>query len=508
MRPSVFTVALLISLLFGTSSLGFAQQDTLTVGISLGLRTMDPHATPGDQGSHNAIVQIYESLVKMDKEQNILPSLAESWEILDKQAIRFNLKKDVKFHNGETMTADDVVFSFNRALGPESPYIRALTQYFAGIEKVDDHTVILRSNRPLSSKVFLSTISHPWGSVLSRKAVEAAGKDYSMQPVGTGPFKFTTWVLNDRVELDRFDDYHGKKAALKRVIFKPIVEQSSRTIGIESGALDVAVDVYPIDVGRIQDNNDLQVVFTPSCRVFSLSFDITKPPYDNPKVREAMDLAIDREGILKIIFRNYSTIASGPITEAISYNKTKESEYVKRDIAKAKQLMKEAGFPNGFKGKIICPDKTEYTSMATLAQANFKEIGIDATIEVVESGAYLNVIRQQGHEPFLYSWWSLPPAPDAFSVMVPAFSSSAVGLTNRTFLKSEEIDNLLEQGGILEDGPERAAVFSELWDKINEIRPWLSLINYTNIFAHKKNLKGVEFGAISVFYLGDAYFEK
>jgi peptide/nickel transport system substrate-binding protein len=484
-----------------------AKGDTLTVALTQTPKTLDPQATP-DAGSQNIALQIYETLLVMDKDNKLVPVLAEKWEAQpDKVSYKFTLKKGVKFHNGETMTADDVVYTYKRALSSAGVAVKALSMYLADVQKVDDDTVVLKSAKPMGD-TFLVSLSHPWASIMNQKTVEAAGKDYGQKPVGTGKFMFKNWIIGDRVELTRFDDYHGRKAKLKDLVFRTIVEASSRTIELESGAVDLIMDPSPNDINRIKDNKNLEVVSVPSCRLYYIGLDVTKAPYDNLKVRQAVNLAVDRPGIVKIVFRGFAEPARGPVTSAIKYNKYKETPPINKDVPKAKELLKEAGFPNGFKGKIIISDRTDYTNIGTILQANFKEAGIDMQIEVFEWGAFLDVIRKQGHDPFLNNWWGGAPAMDPFFLMTPPFHSSAIGQTNRHYFKDDVVDAALDLGVTLPDGPERSAAYAKAWDRINEQLPWIPMVQPLNMYGQAKGLKGIDHSPSILNYLGNAYFEK
>lgn len=484
-----------------------APKDTLVIGQAYSPKTFDTQATP-DAGTHNYCNQIYEGLVRRDDKGNIVGVLADKWEILDGgKTFKFYLKKGVKFHNGETMTADDVVYTFQRAVSPAGSAVKALSMYTdpKGIEKVDDHTVIIRTLLPIGEK-FIDSIMHPWAAIMNKKAVEQFGNDYGVNPVGTGRFKMGVWKTGDRVEFERFDGYHGTPAKLKKIVMRNIVEASSRTIELESGAVDVIIDQARVDVDRIKENKRLQVVTMPGVRMYYLSFDVTKKPYDDVRVRQAMNLVIDRMGIAKTVFRGHADPGKGVVTAAIKYNRTQETPVIKVDIAKAKQSLAEAGFPNGFSGKMMVPDRTEVMAMATVLQNNFRQIGINMETNIYEYGAFQEGIRKQGHDPFVNPWWGGEPAEDPFFVMTPPFHSSVIGGTNRSFFKDEQVDKWFDEGAVLPDGPERAKVYAQLWDRLNELLPWLNISAPNAMYGINKNLRGVDFAPGSINYYCEAYF--
>lgn len=504
------TLALSLVCLALTTGTALAKGDTLTIAAPSDAKTLDPHGTP-ESSSHSVMKQIYEALVTYDDNQNIVPLLAEKWEALEgNYGYKFTLKKGVKFHNGEELKADDVLFSFQRATGPNAGAIHALSSYIdpKGLEVLDDYTVVVRTKQPMGSS-FLASMNHPWASILNRKAVEQFGKDYGMNPVGTGKFKFDSWSKGDRITLTAFDGYHAEKAKIKKIVLRTVIEAASRTIELESGAVDLAVEVPTIDVKRLQENKNLVTILQPSQMIFHLGMDtLHKKPYNDVRVRQALNLAVNRAGIVKAVFKGYAEAASGPISSAIKYSKAKTTPVPKVDIAKAKQLLAEAGYPNGFKTELLTADRTDYINIATVLQENFRHIGVECEIKVFEWGTYIDAIRTPGHAPYVMAWWGGAPALDPFFFYGPQFHSVAAGQTNRAFLKDPEIDALLDKGASLSDGPEREAVYGKVWDKLNELAPWASIAAPTAIAVMDKTLKGVRPSPGLIQYYGNAYFTK
>lgn len=499
------TVLSLCLIALGALPAAAAPKDRLVVGIVQGARNLDPQSTTMGV-TYGLTVHINETLVTI-KNGKVVPLLAESWEILDdKVTYVFTLKQGVKFHNGETMTTDDVVFSFKRAKSPAGVAIKALSMYLTDVEKVDDRTVKLTAVRPMG-EAFLGSLSHPWASILSQKAVESSGLDYGQKPVGTGKFKLKHWVPGDRVELERFDDYHGQKAKLNTILFRTIIEATSRTIELESGAVDVIMDLAPVDINRIKDDPKLEVVAVPSYRHYYVGIDVNLKPFDNPKVREALNYALNRAGMIKVVFRGHAEVARGPLPSTITYSNYANAEDLAYDPAKAKKLLAEAGFPNGFKTEIMISDRTDYLGLSTIMQNNLKEIGIDAQIKVYEAGAFHDAMRKPLHTPFINNWGGNVPSADPFFSMNPLFHSNNSGQTNRSFYKNPDIDALLDKGVETTDPAERQAIYTELWDKLNSERPHVWILTPLNMYGKVRNLKGIDFSPTVINYFSDAYFE-
>ncbi len=491
-------------LLLGAGS-AWAKGDTLVVAQPNDAQTLDPHRST-ESISCGAMRQVYEPLVTIDSKGDIVPLLAEKFDVSpDMRKFTFYLRKGVKFHNGETMTADDVIYSFQRVTGPGSA-LRSLAAFIdpKGLEKVDDHTVIVRTTAPAGAS-FLASMDHPWAAIVNKKAVESGGKDYGMNPVGTGKFKFASWVKGERIVYERFDAYWGQKAKLKSIIFRTVVEASSRTIELESGAVDVVQDLTPVDINRINDNKNLTAIIVPGQRVFFLAFDVTKKPYDDLRVRQAIYKVVNRQGIARAVFKGNAAPVANIIAPSILYSKKMPIPAI--DVEGAKKLLTEAGHPNGFTMELITADRSENIGMATILQADLAKINIKVDIKVYEWGAFMDSVKQKGHNPYTHNWWGGAPALDPYFFMTPTFHSKSPASTNRFYYANPEMDEALDKGAGLMNGPERQAAYEKAQDIANRDLPWVSLAAPHMMRGAVKNLKGVEFGSGFMVFYGDAYFQ-
>lgn len=436
------------------------------------------------------------------------PLLAESWEIApDKKSVKFNLKKNVVFHNGEKMTADDVIYSFTRAAGPDGGGVRIFSGVLdpSGFRKIDDYTVVITLKEPMAN-VFLMSLNHPWGGIMNKKAIDKYGKDFGSNPVGTGRFKLEYWQKSDRVALIKFDEYHDTPAKLQRLQFRPVVEGNSRTIELESGAIQVSLEIPLIDSGRLEDNPEIYTFNVPGPNIYFLCFDVTCPPWDNPKVREAMDYAVARAGIVRAVLKNRGEPARSPISSDIKYSLSKDP-FPEYNVDKAKKLLAEAGFPNGLKAELWVGDRTDPTNTAVVVQENLRAIGMEMELKVFEWGTFMEMMKKKDHPPFISTWWQSAPANDPYFYLAGAFGSASIGQTNRAYWNDKLTDDLLAEGAAMDDGPEREKVFDQLQRHLNTERPWLSLVVPNHHAAAHVSLKGYTFVAGIMNYFGEAYFE-
>lgn len=443
---------------------------SIVVALGSDIVTLDPHGS-NDQQSSRVNAQIYEGLVYSDTNMEIQPALAESWEQNedDPKEWTFHLREGVKFHNGEDFTANDVKFTVERML--DSPEVAHIIGPVESVEVVDDHTVILRTGESFAP--LLQHLSHTAAGILNEKAVEEFGADYGENPVGTGPFFFEEHLAGERVVIKRFDDYWGDKAGLAEVVFKPYLEGSQRRIGLETGEIDIAYDIDPIDYPAIEDNGELVLLKDPSLSSAYAGFNCEKEPFDNILVREAINYAINVDDIITSALEGAATPAAGPINDLV-FGYDDELEPYPYDPEKAKELLEEAGYGDGFSTSIWTNDNPTRVRIAEIIQANLKDIGIDLKVEQMEWATYLEGTENGEHDMYILGWVTVTG--DADYGLYPLFHSSQHGgAGNRSFYTNEKVDQLLDIGRTSIDEEERLAAYKEAQDIIVEEAPQVFL---------------------------------
>ncbi|MDR3331851.1 MAG: ABC transporter substrate-binding protein [Synergistaceae bacterium] len=480
MKKSVL-ILLVLAFITAFSGIGFAAKDTLIVADQYDPTTMDP-ITQNDMPSHRAVLEIYDTLYFITEGGDVVPGLAESWEFLSDTAYKFNLRKGVKFHNGDEMKASDVKFTFDRAVSDVGAMIKTFSQNVKDVDIVDDYTVIV--NLKDADYSFFASLTHNWAAIVSQRAVTEAGDTYGMNPVGTGPFKFVSWQKGDRYTLERFDDFWGEKAKVKTVVVRSVPEPTSRTIELESGGADVAYPITHNDLKRIDDNPDLTLLRKPQTSTTYMGFNMSKKPFDDVRVRRAISMALDTVGIQAASWRGVGKVPTSLVPGDIRYSIESELPVHTQDVEAAKKLLAEAGIKD-LKLELWTNERSERVNMATIIQAQLEEVGVACEIKVLEWGAFLSGMTEKTHDMYILGWVNGISDPN-FSIAGLLESSSA---NNYTFTRDEKIDGLLAKGRSIPDGPDKAALYKELQLYINDIVPMVYLHNDESIAGTQKNVR-------------------
>lgn len=482
-----------------------AQRDTLVVADQYDATTFDP-VRHNDYPSSRACHQVYDTLIFLNDDGTFRPGLAEKWEFVSDTAYKMYLRKGVKFHNGEELKAEDVKFSLERATTEVGAHIKTYSQDLDNVEIVDDYTVILHLKKV--NFPFFASLAHSWGSIVNKKEVEAQGENYGTPAgtaVGTGPFKFVSWQKSDRYTLERFDDYWDEKAKFKTLVLRSIPEPTARTVGLETGEVDIAYPMINNDISRIEENEALVLQRKPLASTTYMGFNTTKKPFDDPRVRNAFSAALDTVGIQKAVFRGVGKTPRTLIPDGIKYSIDAELPAHARDVEAAKKLFAEAGVdPKGLKLEIWTNERKERVDMATIIQAQLKELGIDAEIKVLEWGAYIQGLQKKTHDLFLLGWGLSVPDPD---YAVAGLLETGAG-TNYTFFSDAKLDELLSKGRAMPDGPDREKAYRDMQLYINEQCPMILLHNDESLVGVQKSVKGFISSPFDVHTFATVYFEE
>ncbi|WP_352396885.1 ABC transporter substrate-binding protein [Aminobacterium colombiense] len=482
---------LAVAVLTLIATTGFAAvMETFTLGLPGDAKSLDPHQAT-DTMSFAVAKHINEPLVTVDgKTKQLVPVLAERWEVLDDHTYKFYLKKGVKFHNGEEFTAEDVVFSLTRAASPDSVHAGSKGKKIdtEGFEIIDKHTVIVRTVGPVGG--WLESMKHPYASIFNKKAVEEGGADYFRNPVGTGPFKFKSWVKGERIELTAFEDYHGKKPGFKNFNIFVLPDDSSRVIALETGKVDMIYAVPPSEYQRLNESEKVRVVASPGLRLQYLGMNTDKKPLDDPRVRLAIEYAINKEAYCAVVYQNNAVQPDGPLVPASTFTPANAAPYP-FDPAKAKALLAEAGYPDGLTLDFWTSNFQDRVNGATVIQSMLAQVGIKTNIQIFEAGAFNT--KMNGNEHALYvSQWGMQTSRNAGDYWLTLFHAGSIGSANWARLNDPDMNALLEKVNTTVDEADRIVLLQNVWDGLNELHPIVPLAVPSELYGVRRDLVGVE----------------
>lgn len=463
-----------------------AEKDTLVVADGASPTSLDPRAANNNVSSR-VMVQIYDTLVEQDENIQIQPGLAESWEQVDDVTTVFHLRKGIKFHNGEELKASDVKFSLEAEKA--SPQTSEIMEALKEVVVLDDYTVKVITEYPFAA--ILNHLAHPASAIVNEKAVKEAGESYGQHPVGTGPFKFVEWQSGDSVTLEANEEYYKGASSIKHLVFKNVVETTNRTIGLETGEIDIAYDIDGLDKIKIAEDPKLNLVEDLDLSVTYLGFNLRKAPFDNLKVRQAIAYAIDQQPIVDTVYQGAAFPANSIIGPKIFAHSDKGIRY-QQDLEKAKILLAEAGYKDGFKTEIWINDNPTRRDIAVILQDQLKQIGIDAEVKTLEWGAYLDGTARGDHQMYILGWGTVTADPDyGINALVTTKAMGAAG--NRSFYSNPKVDELLQKGRATTEPEARKAIYEEIQVILQEELPMYYIIYPKKSVGMQKYIEGFKF---------------
>ncbi len=478
--------------------------------------------------SYNASSQqVYNRLVEFKRGSvELEPGLAESWDVSeDGLTYTFHLRKGIKFHSSKKFTptrdfnADDVVFSFLRQLDENHPYHKvsnATYPYFKAmkfptllkaIEKVDDHTVKITLNK--RDATFLASLGMDFISIYSAEYADkmlAAGTPETIdnEPIGTGPFVFAGYQVDKAVRFLANKDYWRGKAPIDRLVFSITPDASTRYAKVQRGECDLMDFPNAADLERMKTDPKVQLLSQEGLNVAYIAFNTEKAPFNNPKVRQALNYAVDKKTIIEAVYQGAGVIAKNPLPPTIwGYNDAVED--YPYDPEKAKALLAEAGYPNGFETEfwvqpVVRASNPNPRRMSELVQSDWEKVGVKAKLITYEWGDYMKRARAGELTVGVFGWSGDNGDPDNF--LSPLLGSSNAGNSNLARFNNAEFDALLDKGLGLTNQNERAELYKKAQEIAHEQAPWIPVahsIGFAPMSLRVRDYKQSPFG-YSAFY--------
>jgi peptide/nickel transport system substrate-binding protein len=489
-KKIILALVLVICLSFSAYSQSSTNEDQkFIVSVGTEARTLDPHFCI-DGNTSRMIMQIYEGLVGFDTDGKIVGVLAKEWKCADDGVSwTFQLRDDVDFQNGTHFTAEAVKYSFERFMDPEvgSPRRSIALEMIKEITVVDDYELLITTTSPIGD--FLQNLASYNFTVMSPVHVEKYGKDISENPCGTGPLALKSWDHGTSMTFERFENYYGELAYPKEVKVVIVAEDATRVMLLESGDADIITDIPPIQVTRLQKNDSITLSLSNSYRIIYIGMNLTNEILSNPLVRKAISYAIDKESIIKYVLGGVAAPAPSAVPASLKGATTNVETYP-YNPDKAKELLAEAGYPDGFSIKLYSSEGRYPMDrqVCEAIQPMLAKVGIDAKITVMEWAAYTETLKA-GKESELFLLGKNSPTGDVYYDLSLTLRSGASA--NWTFYSNPVVDDLLTKIKVEIDDSIRTQMLVELQQEMQKDAPWVMLFNQMTSCAMQSDVSGL-----------------
>ncbi|MBC7799899.1 MAG: ABC transporter substrate-binding protein [Gemmatimonadaceae bacterium] len=467
---------------------GAASAQTLRIALREDPDIMDPTLARTYVG-RIVFAGLCDKLLDINEKLEIVPQLALSHEWTDPTTLVLKLRPGVVFHDGEAMDAAAVKYSLERHLTMAGSFRRSEINVMDRVEVVDPLTV--RIVLKTASSPFVSQLTDRAGMIVSPKAAEAAGKDFGLKPVCTGPFRFVERVPQDRIVLERFPGYWNKDAIkLDRVVYQPIPDSSIRLANLQAGSIEMSEQILPTDADAVRSNPRLRLVVSDPLGYWGISMNLANGPRSktplgsDARVRQAFELSLDKATIIQVVYNGlYAPIAQALPPASPFY--AAGVQPLTRDVARAKALLKEAGVTLPVPIALTVPNNPDQRQVGEIVQAMAAEAGFDVRITASEYASALAAATRGEFEAFSTGWSGrVDPDGNLFSFM------HSTGALNDTKYSNPKVDALLEQARTVQDLAGRRAIYEQVVRQTSQDLPILYLWNAKNVVGMSARVTG------------------
>ncbi|MGP3591098.1 glutathione ABC transporter substrate-binding protein GsiB [Vagococcus sp. WN89Y] len=471
----------------------FATKDVV-VAVGSNFTTLDPYDA-NDTLSQAVAKSFYQGLFGLDKDMKLVNVLAQGYTVsADGLVYTIALRKGVKFQDGTDFNAEAVKANLDRASDPTHSLKRYnLYKNIQKTEALDPETVKITLKQPFSA--FINILAHPATVMISPAALEKYGAEIGFHPVGTGPYELEDWNQTDYVKVKKFAGYWQKGLPkLDSITWRPVVDNNTRAAMLQTGEAQFAFPIPYEQAGVLEKNNKLELVASPSIMQRYISMNVTQKPFDNPKVREAINYAINRPALVKVAFAGFATPVTGVVPPTIAYAQTYQPWPY--DPQKARDLLKEAGYPHGF-STTLWSSHNHSTAQKVLqfTQQQLALVGVKVQVTAMDAGQRAAEVEAKGQKQsgvrMFYTGWSASTG-EADWALSPLFASWNWPPTqfNTAFYRNEQVDKDFADALRTTDPEEKERLYKQAQDTIWHDAPWVPLVVEKLVSAHNKKLTG------------------
>lgn len=491
----------------GTKSSKQSNNGTLTVALNGNPTTTDPYDTQ-DNLSYSIEKTMYQGLLGFDKNMKMIPVLAKSYKVSsDAKTITFTLRQGIKFADGTPFNAQAVKINLDRAKDPNSHLKRySLFSMISQVKVLGDYQVEVDLKYPFGA--IAANFAHPAAMMISPKALKEYGDKVSQHPDGTGPFEFVHWKDGSDLLVKQNPDFWGTKTNVKQIDFKFVKDSATRVAMLESGEAQFVFPVPTDQLSALQSNKNVVLEHKPGIVVDYVAFNTTIKPFNNPKVRQALNYAVDKNAFIKVAQNGYATPSYSSIApNTWGYSKQPLYSY---NIQKAKQLLSDAGYPNGFSATLVSNNSTERVKWDQFIQQQLAQAGVKINIQPMDRATLdseIFVAQSKSKLQMYLGGWS-PSTGDADWGLRPLFAKDdfpPVGY-NLGFFSDPVVNQAINDGLQTADPSKRKAAYATAQAQIYKDAPWIFLSVPDNVWAHTSNVQGALVMPDSTLNLNSASF--
>ena len=490
----IYSIRLLILPLLFIGCVKEVDYDTLTIAYSADIRGFDP-ALATDLRTGKVVSLVYDNLVRFDSEMNLVPAIAHDWSISsDRRVYTFNIRKNVRFHDGTLLTVNDIVTSFKRVLDPTttSPqtwlferisgtkeFINGKSSNLKGLQVVNDSTLVIKLDEPFAP--FIQYLAMPAAAIINSNAIESI----TTEPAGSGPWKLEQWERDGEIILSRNVNYWDQPPETKKMRIRILSEVMTQSAEFEAGSLDILE--LPYGEMKYWRQFDYEYHDVDELNIWYIGMNCSRPPFNDVRLRWAMNYAIDREKIIQILLNGSATISNGPVPQQLLLDT--DAHGYEYNPSRALELMNEAGYSKGLHTELyVAGGMGKFHVLETL-QSDWAAVGINVEIKRSDWNVFKTSIRNGKPNLYFLDWFA--DYPDGENFLYPLFHSKE-SMIKRNRFSDSNIDAVIEKVQQMPDNSERQRLIAAANKMVADAAPWVFLWHSKTTYLTQKWIKNFQ----------------